>query len=183
MKNFQVISFSLSISCEKQFSKQKRCRKVTSVHKSKGNQNNAKRKKLDFQEAADENISSLVKNLNTRFSKRADTVPIDNDYHFAISVAGDLRNLQAREKCMAKNEIRNVLYQMMAFNYTENVPGNNFRLQNNLPIPTVNYGTPVPPSSSNIMRPYSHSSTPNTNFQNIGESNNDQNLVDSFQYS
>ena len=72
-------------------------------------QNNLKRKKnvIDLEEDNKEEISTLVKNLNNRF-ERGDDVPTDNEYHFAISIAGELRNLPLRARYTAKHEIRNI---------------------------------------------------------------------------
>ena len=105
-------------------------------------QNNLKRKKIiDLEEDNKEEISTLVKNLNNRF-ERGDNVPTDNEYHFAISIAGELRNLPLRAKYTAKHEIRNILYkhQMNRLDFNENAA--NFR---NLSIQPYTYSIPTPP--------------------------------------
>ena len=156
-------------------------------------QNNLKRKKnvIDLEEDNKEEISTLVKNLNNRF-ERVDNVPTDNEYHFAISVAGELRNLPLRARYTAKHEIRNILYkhQMNRLDFNENA--DNFR---NLPIQPYTSSTPTPPPitpglmspvGSNMMGSYCQTPTPTpptVNLQNGSQSRAEQQVGESFQYS
>ena len=145
-------------------------------------QNNLKRKKnvIDLEEDNKEEISTLVKNLNNGFEK-GDNVPTDNEYHFAISIAGELRNLPLRARYTAKHEIRNILYkhQMNRLDFNKN----------------AEYSTPTPPPitpglmspvGSNMMGSYCQTPTPTpptVNLQNGSQSIAEQQVGESFQYS
>ena len=57
-----------------------------------------------------EQMTPLVRNLNDHLSQRGNSMPFDDKYYFAISVAGDLRRLPPQERCLAKNEIQNIIF-------------------------------------------------------------------------
>ena len=54
-------------------------------------------------------MTSLVRNPNDRLSQRRNSIPFDDKYYFPISLAGDLRSLPLRARCLAKNKIQNIL--------------------------------------------------------------------------
>ena len=150
-----------------------------------------KRKKnvIDLEEDNKEEISTLVKNLNNRFG-RGDNVPTDNEYHFGISIAGELRNLPFCARYTANHKIRNILYkhQMNRLDFNENAA--NFC---NLPIQPYTYSTPPPVMpgvmssvGSNMMGSYCQTPTPTpptVNLQNGSQSRAEQQVGESFQYS
>ena len=146
-------------------------------------QNNLKRKNvIDLEEDNKAEISTLVKNLNNCF-ERSDNVPIDNEYHFAISIAGELQNLPLRARYTAKHEIRNILckHQMNRLDFNENAA-----IFCNLPIQPYTYSTPTPPPitpglmspvGSNMMGLYCQTPTPTpptVNLQNGSQSRAEQ---------
>ena len=55
-------------------------------------------------------MTSLVINLSGRLSQKRNSIPFDNEYCFAISLAADLRSLPPRAKCLAKKEIQNIIF-------------------------------------------------------------------------
>ena len=152
-----------------------------------------KRKKnvIDLEEDNKEETSTLVKNFNNRF-ETGDNVPTDNEYHFAISIAGELRNLPLRARYTAKHEVRNILYkdQMNRPDFNENAA--NFP---NLPIQPYTYSTPTPlpitpvlmsPVGSNMMGSYCQTPTPTpptVNLQNGSQSRAGEQVGEPFQYS
>ena len=66
-------------------------------------------------------MTSLVRNLNDRSSQRRNSIPFDNEYYFALSLAVNLRSLPPRARCLAKKEIQNIIFkhQMSANNFSE----------------------------------------------------------------
>lgn len=92
-----------------------------------------------------EQIASLLKTMNRSFEERRNNnVPLDSEYHFAVSLADDLRRLPERQKQIAKHEIQSVIfkYQTLAanYNYSQGSPYN--------PLPQTSqtcYSLPSPP--------------------------------------
>ena len=67
-------------------------------------------------------MASHVRNLNDRLSQNENSITFDNEYYFEIPLAGDLRSLSPRARCMAKNKIQNIFFkhQMSANSFGEN---------------------------------------------------------------
>lgn len=65
-----------------------------------------RKRKVTGNDEEKERITSLVRNLNDRLSQKGNSIPFDNEYYFAIYLAGDLRSLPIRAKYLAKNECK-----------------------------------------------------------------------------
>ena len=66
-------------------------------------------------------MASHVRNLNDRLSQNENSITFDNEYYFEIPLAGDLRSLSPRARCLAKNKIQNIFFkhQMSANSFGE----------------------------------------------------------------
>ena len=70
----------------------------------------AKRKRIVAENNDEkEQMTSLVRNPNDRLSQRRNSIPFDDKYYFPISLAGDLRSLPLRARCLAKSKIQSIL--------------------------------------------------------------------------
>ena len=124
---------------------------------------------------------SLVRNLNDRLSKKGNNIPFDNEYYFAISLAGDLRSLQPRARCLAKNEIQNVIFkhQMSASSFGESSKTSFNNSHSSGTIQPFNYSLPSSrPFSPTLSSPIANNSIHQFNFTpNSTQSKINQNKI------
>ena len=68
-----------------------------------------------------EQTASLVRNLNGGLSQRENSIIFYNEYHFAISLAGNLISLSPQARSLAKIEIQDIVFkdQMSANSVSE----------------------------------------------------------------
>ena len=84
---------------------------------SKPNNKTKKKPRSEIKGSARENLLedmefSLIKNLNERVSKKRKTGEETKEDLFCKSIAADLKDLPPYERCIAKNEIRNIMFKL-----------------------------------------------------------------------
>ena len=71
----------------------------------------ARRKRIITEDREEtKQMTSLMTNLNNRLSQKGNSIPFDNEYYFAISLASDFRSLLPRTRCLPKKKIQNIIF-------------------------------------------------------------------------